>query len=98
MMLIGIAGGLLAFVFVLAMGSSGGTRGVGGGPWMGGGMGAAASAEGVVEVVGPAAVVVLAAAALRGIGEHVCIAHPSTPADAALGSQPGVSITGSGCH
>ncbi len=37
-LLIGFAGGLLAFVFVLVMGAGGGTRHTGG-PWMGGGMG-----------------------------------------------------------
>lgn len=36
MLLIGLAGGLLAFVFVLVMGAGGGTRHTGG-PWMGGG-------------------------------------------------------------
>ena len=35
---IGVVGGLLAFVFVLVMGSGGGTRHTGG-PWSGGGMG-----------------------------------------------------------
>ncbi len=38
MLAIGVVGGLLAFVFVLAMGSGGGGRGIGG-PWTGGGMG-----------------------------------------------------------
>jgi uncharacterized protein len=96
MMLIGIAGGLLAFVFVLAMGSSG-ARAVsvaapgwavewGGGFGRGGGGGGWSGGGG------------FGGGGASGIGEHVCIAHPSTPADAALGSQPGVSITGSGRH
>jgi uncharacterized protein len=36
--LVGVAGGVVAFIFVLAMGSGGGSR-QSGGPWMGGGMG-----------------------------------------------------------
>jgi uncharacterized protein len=37
-LLVGVAGGVVAFIFVLAMGSGGGSR-HSGGPWMGGGMG-----------------------------------------------------------
>ncbi len=37
-LLVGVAGGVVAFIFVLAMGSGGGSRHTGG-PWMGGGMG-----------------------------------------------------------
>jgi uncharacterized protein len=37
-LLVGVAGGVVAFIFVLAMGSGGGSRHTGG-PWIGGGMG-----------------------------------------------------------